>query len=102
LTRVAPVRAPQRAVRDEDPTMSLPEQIDAMATELNLLSYCHTQPEAFLERRDELAKRLRRLVRRVARDPSPETDFTTYRPKTDVPARLSDRARVRTIIVRRA
>jgi hypothetical protein len=80
----APVRAPAREVRDEDASISLPEQLNIIANELNLLSYRHTQPEAFLERRNELVVRLRRLSKRVAGQPERRKEpTTTWRPPYD-------------------
>ena len=100
MTRTRPVPPPPRAVRDEDSSVSLCEQIDRTASELNLLSYRHNAPEDFLERRDELVVRLRRLARRASWD-RPPADLTTYRPVVAPHVSLK-RHTVRTIIVRRS
>ncbi|MHB8286353.1 MAG: hypothetical protein ACYDD1_17000 [Caulobacteraceae bacterium] len=52
-----------------DAQRSPAELVDEIASELNLLSLSWTNPEAFLERRDFLTKRLRRLSKRMAGEP---------------------------------
>ena len=64
------------------------EILDEIASELNLLRYSHHTPEAFFERRDFLARRVRRLARRAAGEPDTAPKSEPYRaPGQPEPAR---------------
>jgi hypothetical protein len=79
---------------------SAAEEIDAIASELNLLAYSWTHPEAFLERRNDLVVKLRRMARTLS-GPDKGGDLTTYRPNP-APKRQTGGKRPRVVtIIRR-
>ncbi len=86
MTRNAPLR-PARELKsdagdgDRDPH----ELLDEIASELNLLIESYSNPDAFLERRDMLVKRLRRLSKRL-RGGEPAVATTTWRNPSPQPA----------------
>ena len=66
MSRYAPIRPTRELKSDADDATRAPaDLVDELASELNHLSQTWTDPAAFLERRDFLAKRLRRLARRL-------------------------------------
>jgi len=79
VTRNAPLRPARELLCDAaDGEREPHELVDEIATELNFLIESYRNPDAFLERRDMLAKRLRRLARRL-RDSEAVEPTTTWR-----------------------
>lgn len=71
MPRVAPIRPARELKSDADDATRAPaDLVNELATELNLLSESRMNPDAFLERRDFLVKRLRRLAKRLGKEPS--------------------------------
>ena len=69
MPRVAPIRPARELKSDVDDSTRAPaDLVNELATELNLLSESRMNPDAFLERRDYLVKRLRRLAKRLGGD----------------------------------
>ncbi|MDR3514071.1 MAG: hypothetical protein P4L73_20745 [Caulobacteraceae bacterium] len=101
MSRRAPVRAPAPSHPDRDDAKSVAQAINDIATELNALKDRRLDAEMFIERRDDLVRRLRRIAKRAgAPRETPLEDLTTYRPGVATgPKRI--RGGARTIIVRR-
>ncbi len=70
MSRSPPPRPAREVLSDAADAARPPaEVINEIASELNLLSSSWTNPDAFLERRDFLTKRLRRLAKRMTAEP---------------------------------
>ncbi|MHB8285703.1 MAG: hypothetical protein ACYDD1_13625 [Caulobacteraceae bacterium] len=74
-------RPARETLSDVDDAQREPaELVNEIASELNLLSLSWTNPDAFLERRDFLSKRLRRLAKRLGAETPRRSPPATHRP----------------------
>jgi hypothetical protein len=105
VTRKVTGRCPAPETADTDAAKSDAQAIDDIASELNRLVDRRINPEMFLERRDDLVRRLRRIAKRLGapkkRDPE-VVELTTWHPGGAEPQpRMGGKPRMRTIFVKR-
>lgn len=80
--RRAPTPRPARELLSDagDAERAPADLVNELASELNLLRSSWTNPDAFLERRDFLVKRMRRLAKRLGAEPSRRSPPASNRP----------------------
>jgi hypothetical protein len=92
---------PRSSAPDTDHAKSEAQAIDDIASELNHLSLSRMEPDAFLEHRNDLVVRLRRLAKRLGAPKTRTVEaLTTYRAPGET-KRTPGRDKARVIIVRR-